>query len=236
MLEEFLQDSEYTFVELNNQNVYKVECPKGHVSYTSLQQQRFQILADISIWAFGLGFPDLAVIRAYSALEVFETYFIECVAYDSGHLKIAVDSLKKELKLAERRRGAFLISFRSMLKEHPVAAPDLPNFDNLVSLRNQIVHGGKLVSTDEARVYCQEVFDFIADMIKWMRTHITEAMTQCTFSHVKNNKDTVPPNADFSFMSIPTIVRLDLADLTQMRIDEAFQVLLATRSFIRPDL
>ncbi len=58
-------------VELNNDNIHEFVCPKGHRTFTQLQEQKFEILFDIASLALIDGYTKEAVSSYSSSLERF---------------------------------------------------------------------------------------------------------------------------------------------------------------------
>lgn len=97
-------------VELNNDNIHEFVCPKGHRTFTQLQEQKFQILFDIASMVLNDGYTKEAVSSYSSSLERFLEYYILVISLRNS---VSLDDFTRTWKQmgnqSERQLGAYFI-------------------------------------------------------------------------------------------------------------------------------
>src|SRR3989304_3215850 len=71
-------------VELQNDGLYKVTCPRGHVTVTAIQEQKFEVLFDLGAMALLDGYTREAVSSIAASLERFFEYYVAVVSLKHG--------------------------------------------------------------------------------------------------------------------------------------------------------
>lgn len=189
-------------VELDNENIHEFVCPKGHKSYTQLQEQKFQILFDLASMALNDGYTKEAVSTYSSALERFIEYYILIVSLSN---KVTSENFTKTWKQmanqSERQLGAYFIL---RLQEGKPTNWD----EKKASFRNKVIHKGYIPTSEEAIEYGQYVLSFIRDALKELHDSRKHYINQATLIRLTANGDKLPKNVRVSNGSIPTIITL----------------------------
>lgn len=147
-------------VELDNDNIHEFVCPKGHRTFTRLQEQKFQILFDLASMALNDGYTKEAVSSYSSSLERFLEYYILVTSLRNS---VSIDDFTKTWKQmanqSERQLGAYFVL---RLQEGKPTNWD----EKMASFRNNVVHKGYIPSSGEAIEYGQYVLSFIRSTLK----------------------------------------------------------------------
>jgi hypothetical protein len=193
-------------VELDNENIHKFICPKGHQSFTQLQEQKFQILFDLASMALNDGYTKEAVSSYSGALERFIEYYILVSSLkNSVNLNDFKKIWKQMANQSERQLGAYF-SLR-MQEGYPT------NWDEKKSsFRNKVIHKGYIPSSNEAIEYGQYVLTFIQLTLKELNNSSKDFLDKASFIHLSKNGDKIPEDVRLSNGSIPTIISLQGLD------------------------
>ena len=73
-------------VEVNDDNFYRIECQKGHVTFTYQQQQKFELLFDFGAMALLDGYTREAVASMSAALERFYEFYVLIICLGEASL------------------------------------------------------------------------------------------------------------------------------------------------------
>jgi hypothetical protein len=189
-------------VELDNENIHEFVCPKGHRSFTQLQEQKFQILFDLASMALNDGYTKEAVSSYSGALERFVEYYILVTSLQN---KVSLDDFTKTWKQmanqSERQLGAYFILRLQQGKP--------TNWDEKKSsFRNNVIHKGYIPSSEEAIEYGQYVLTFIRTILQELNETCKASLDKATFIHLSKNGEKLPKNIRLSNGSIPTIISL----------------------------
>lgn len=189
-------------VELDNENIHKFVCPKGHKTYTQLQEQKFQILFDLASMALNDGYTKEAVSSYSGALERFIEYYILVTSIqNSVSLEDFTKTWKQMANQSERQLGAYFIL---RLQEGKATNWD----EKKSSFRNNVIHKGYIPSSEEAIGYGQYVLTFIRTILKELNNTSKVSLDKATFIHLSKNGEKLPKNIRLSNGSIPTIISL----------------------------
>jgi hypothetical protein len=202
-----------TTVEFRDDGRYEITCPKGHVSTTILQQQKFEVLFDIGAYAIGDGYYREAVSSFTSALERFYEFFIKviCISKDSNSEE-TLKTWKEVSNQSERQLGAFIFLYYLEFGEKPVLLRN-PS----VKLRNEVVHKGKIPSKEQAIIYGQEVLDVIRPIIKILKENHAKPIRMATFRHVSGARTQDDEGRAVSTLGIRTILSLSAGPSREQR-------------------
>jgi hypothetical protein len=193
-----------TTVEFRDDGRYEITCPKGHVSTTILQQQKFEVLFDIGAYAIGDGYYREAVSSFTSALERFYEFFIKVICISKGSSSEETLKTWKEVSnQSERQLGAFIFLYYLEFGEKPVLLRN-PS----VKLRNEVVHKGKIPSKEQAIIYGQEVLDVIRPIIKILKENHAKPIRMATFRHVSGARTQDDEGRAVLTLGIRTILSL----------------------------
>lgn len=131
----------------------KMKCNNGHEFTALLQVPKFAFMFENGLTAFNNGFYIEAFSCFYSAIELFRIDF--SLAYFHSYEGKSVNELKNlfnKLKRSEQYKGVYEITYglyyeKSRYKDR-VNTEKIAN--NLVNLRNEVVHSGHIPSKEEA--------------------------------------------------------------------------------------
>lgn len=71
-------------VEFRDDGLYKVACPRGHVTVTAIQEQKFEVLFDLGAMALLDGYTREAVSSMAASLECFFEYYVLAISLKHG--------------------------------------------------------------------------------------------------------------------------------------------------------
>ncbi len=149
-------------VEFTDDGRYQIGCPKGHSSTIVLQQQKFEVLFEIGVYAILDAYYREAVSSFTTSLERFYEYFIKVVLLAKGlDAKGVEESWKLVANQSERQLGAFIFLYTSEFRK----SPRLLN-NNRTRFRNDVTHKGKIPKHQEAIDYGQAILDVLRPMLR----------------------------------------------------------------------
>lgn len=203
-------------VELRADGLYKVACPRGHVTVTAIQEQKFEVLFDLGSMALLDGYAREAVSNFAASLERFFEYYVLVVSLKHG---IAYEHFIKAWnpisRLSERQFGAFLFAYLVENKRplEPLiydAKPQLAGRSRgdtltLSAFRNDVIHNGYIPSTEEAIEYGNLVYQFIRRLIGELTTNCSEFIAKATLRHLARGHS-VADGKPVGTMSVPTLI------------------------------
>jgi len=205
-------------VELRDDGLYKVACPRGHVTVTAIQEQKFEVLFDLGAMALLDGYTREAVSSIAASLERFFEYYVLVVSLKHG---VAYEHITKAWspisRLSERQFGAFLFLYLVENKK-PLEAliydakPELDGRSRRDTLtwsafRNEVIHNGYIPSAKEVIEYGNLVYQFIYRLIRELKANCSEFMGKATFHHVARGHG-VADGKSVGTMSLPTLISL----------------------------
>jgi hypothetical protein len=234
-----LENPEGDFFELSDSSYYPFECRNGHKTAYWLQAIRFELLIDTGLWALELSFPDLAVIRFYTALEDFKRFFTQSWLCQNGVDWESSNHELKKLLRSEMQKGAYSLAFGLVKQKFPENAPAQLDEQALESLRNKIVHGGKFVSTAEAKKYCQTILTYISDTLDWSHQFLKEGMFEAQKAIMLAESKKFFSNNQYAdyrngTVSMPKVVDISRSRSTRLTVDEGIALLKNSGCFIKP--
>lgn len=191
-------------VEFRDDGRYEVRCPKGHLSVTLLQQQKFEILFDIGAYAILDGYYREAVSSFTSSLERFYEFFIKVVCLSKGIEWENVGVAWKEVsKQSERQLGAFVFTHL-----HEFGCKPQLMSNNRTNFRNEVIHKGRIPNRQESLDYGQEVLNVIRPLLKIIKEQYGEAASKITFHYMHGNRKPEDSGMPTATMCLPTILSL----------------------------
>lgn len=204
-------------LELNENNLYTFTCDQNHTTQTCLQNPRFEILFDIGVKALQEGFQDAAVSRFAAALENFYEYCIKVWLYANELKTPEIDSLWNDIKLSERRLGAFYALFSIDKHRYNYLTNINLSIQKWAKFRNDVIHNGYLPSYNESFQKAEEIYLFIRKIMTHFKNNYSKEIIQITEQYLLN----IPAQAArVSTLHHTTI--LNIAD-THCRDDISFQ-------------
>lgn len=219
-------------VEMRDDGLYSVTCPRGHVTVTAIQEQKFEILFDLGAMALVDGYPREAITSMAAALERFYEYYIQVVSLKHGiAYETFFEAWKSVSQQSERQLGAFLFLYLlenkrvldpSIVNAKPSLSPVVKSRLSWTEFRNKVIHNGYIPSFDEVLVYGNLVYQFIYRLIGELRITSSEFMQKATFHHLKRGVN-APGGNQVSTMGIPTLINLVRSDQPATTFAEALK-------------
>lgn len=146
------------FSEFRDDGIYRFKCDVGHEGIVGGQQQHFEILSEIAMFAIVDGYYREAVASFVASMERYFEFFMRVTLRASGVEENVVGLMWKQLSnSSERQFGVYCYAYVQAFGE----APPVPS-DSQRKFRNDVIHKGKIPSRDEAITQCQ----FIVDMVR----------------------------------------------------------------------
>lgn len=218
-------------VELRDDGLYKVTCPRGHVTVTAIQQQKFEVLFDLGAMALLDGYTREAISSMAASLERFFEYYVVVVSLKHGiaHERF-IEAWGPISKLSERQVGAFLFLYLIENKKplEPLIFDAKPVLDGRSRgdtptwsrFRNEVIHNGYIPSTVEVIEYGNLVYQFIYRLIAEMRATHSEFMGKAVFHHLTRGHDAAD-GKPIGTMSVPTLISLVRGDRPAQHLKDA---------------
>jgi hypothetical protein len=197
-----LKPREEVLVELNETGLYQYTCSKGHKSEVALQNALFEVLFDIGAMALLDGYTREAVVSFSSALERFYEYYITAISLEAGIKgELLDDAWKKMSQQSERQYGGFITLYVHKNRKLP---PALSNTD--FEFRNNVVHKGKIPTTEEAISYGEKVYELISSMALGLKQISPQAVSLANRRRNDLSLGSRKNDVGLTGMSIKTII------------------------------
>jgi len=196
--------TEFATLDIRDDGLYTFKCSKNHVTTTSLQEQKFEIIFDIGAMAILDGYHREAVSCFTASLERFYEFYIKIISYKHG---IANEELelcwKKISNQSERQIGAY--TWLSLLenKKSPLLLSD-----NWRNFRNNVIHNGLIPEKEKTIEYGQEIINLIYPNLVQIKKNYQEEVSRSIRESITSKRKKVPKAELNSFMSIATILSL----------------------------
>ena len=167
-------------VEFTDDGRYQIECANGHSSTVFLQQQKFEVLFEIGVYAILDGYYREAVSSFTASLERFYEYFIRVLLLAKGlDVKAVEESWKLVTRQSERQLGAFIFLYTSEFRQYPrLLSQSRTNF------RNDVTHKGKIPKRYEAIEYGQAILDVLLPMLREVKQRFPKEIERTVREHV----------------------------------------------------
>lgn len=160
---------QYPVIELDKWPYIEFECANGHKQRFTLNLELYELLFQQATYCVQDGYYREAIGTYNASLERFFEYVIEILCYYNNN-NIAFEDLWKNMRnQSERQLGAYYTIWSSTIKELPIFLDN-----DMVTLRNAVVHKGELVSREKAVAFGKYVFDYIKETLKKLYEHIEQ--------------------------------------------------------------
>jgi hypothetical protein len=190
--------------ELQDDWIFKLNCRHGHQSHVALQQQRFEVLAELAVNAISDGHHREAIASFYAALERFYEFYFQVIFVTRNQSKDHTDKVWRQIgSQSERQLGAFIALYAA---DNSVVAP-VPS-QKIVELRNAVVHKGKFPGREPAIKFGESIIEIIAPVLRALRTQYREAVEAVINNHIIQVGKSIPKLGQVLTISIPTILSL----------------------------
>ncbi|MEJ7677267.1 MAG: hypothetical protein WKG06_05215 [Segetibacter sp.] len=184
--------------------MYKFTCPKGHKSFTQLQEQKFEILFDLGALALLDGYAKEAVSTIASSYERLVEYYIKVICLSKS---ISIDNFLKTWKTmskqSERQIGAFYIL--QLLEQGETKF--ILN-EKWVNFRNKVIHQGFIPKSEEAMDYGEHILSNVYAILKELNSKHEESIKKANFLRVSCEGEKIGTEVSISTGSMPTIISL----------------------------
>jgi len=196
--------------EINDSNLYEVQCPKGHESYVVLQQQKFELLFDIGACALLDGYYREAVTSFTSSLERLYEFFIRAALLQTGIAANDIETIWSHLgKQSERQLGAYI----AIYTRECGTTPALLSRKN-VEFRNEVIHRGKIPNRSEAVAYGEAVLSAARPALSIAKQRLAKGVEQLVAQHVFVAWSSVRSKSGIATGCMPTILSLSRGEAT----------------------
>ena len=154
-------------VSPNNEGVYNVKCPNGHLFNIDILSRHFQVLFENGIHALSEDYYIESFVSFATSYERFIEYFLNVVLKSNEVSETEFDITWKELaRQSERQVGAFYLVYLQEFKEKPNQLSTKNK-----ELRNSIIHKGHLPTKEDCIKFGDNVLEIIRHIIKRLKTH-----------------------------------------------------------------
>jgi len=151
----------------DNTDTLTMQCNNGHTFEAVLGIPKFAFMFENGLTAYNSEFYFEAFSCFYSALELFRVDFIKAFYSEiHGYSSFMIDEQLSYIKLSERIYGIYMLCFSLYFNEKAdkksssiVGNVALP--DKAKTLRNSVVHAGKIISKEECRELGSTLYNYI---------------------------------------------------------------------------
>lgn len=183
-LEDAGGNTPFSYVSLNEEGIYRSVCPVGHDMVVTLQQMKFEVLAETAVQAIIDGYYRDAVTSFSASLERFYEYYCKCVMMTRDVEEAEIDHVwKLVVSQSERQLGMFIAWFTMENSRKPQLLPQKSANSGSVEFRNKVVHKGYIPSEIEAVQFGQAVIDLVESITQAMRATYGAAMDRIVLKH-----------------------------------------------------
>ena len=145
-------------IELDKWPYFEVTCPNGHINRFTLTLELYELLFQQATYCIMDGYFREAIATYNAALERFMEYALEVMTINSNE-SLDYNKIWYEVRRqSERQLGAYYFTYATQFKELPIFLDN-----NMVNLRNDGVHKGKLATREEAKRFGKYVFEYIRE-------------------------------------------------------------------------
>ena len=156
----------------NTSELISFVCKNGHKNIINTCELPFEDLLYFAFENFNSKQYRESIFNFASAQERFFEFILKVICLENGTSPEKYDDLWKMLKnQSERQLGAFLASYFQRFGEFPF---EKKFFEDMVTLRNSVIHKGKIPSKEEAKNYGTFVINTIHNILKKVLENIKE--------------------------------------------------------------
>lgn len=177
------RDDHATFASPDEKGFYPATCPAGHTTVASLQMFKWELLFESGTLAFDDGYYRESVASFAAAWEGFYLYYarvhlrarMAAAGADRDHVEAALEKMRKDLKLSERRLGAMYAIYAL---EHDGESFEKFDVAKRREFRNEVIHEGKWPTAEQTETYARHVFDSVAALWAECKEKYPDAASQ----------------------------------------------------------
>jgi hypothetical protein len=160
---------------IRDDGVYEFECPNGHRSITVLSTPKHEVLYTIGVNALLDGYLREALASFAASLERYYEFALRVIARHKGLETAEFDATWRSLsRQSERQFGAF-VAVWLLETGTSYTIVSLSQINSMTSLRNEVIHQGKIPTLSECKEYGQYVFDIVLPIEKRLSTEYEPA-------------------------------------------------------------
>ena len=149
---------------VRDDGIYEFECSEGHRSITVLRTPKHEVLFTIASNALLDGYSREAIASFAASLERFYEFVIRVICRSKSISQQDVEKCWKSVsKQSERQIGAFTMLWFVEMGDPPVLLST-----DMVRLRNQVIHQGKVPTDQECIKFGQAIIDVISPIERKM--------------------------------------------------------------------
>lgn len=174
------QNSLYN-VTMTDSGLINMTCMRGHTSYTMLQNEKFEVLYEMGIYAFQDGYNRESISSFAASLERFYEYSVRLFCNIKGIDDQIVDQTWKTVSAqSERQFGAFYFLYMLIFGRPPTMISN-----KMTAFRNDVIHKGFIPDDKETFEYAEAVYNFImSEILKYKQMH-GDNIQQMTFKRLQ---------------------------------------------------
>jgi hypothetical protein len=203
-----------------------VECSRHHKSALLLQSQKFEVLLESGANALTAGFTLEAAASFSSALERFYEFCVKVISVHKNMSQEVYEQMFKEMaNQSERQLGAFLA-----LHAVQFGTAYVPN-KKIVEFRNSVIHKGRIPNPDEARAFCDKVYDEIFVLSAKLKQNCSSAINEVVTQDLKKRFSLVPKGTPVATTTGTMFFALAHGDM-KPTFTEAFDAYLKARDVV----
>jgi hypothetical protein len=171
---------------VRDDGVYEFECPQGHQTTTVLRTPKHEVLYTIGANAFLDGYFRDGIASFAGALERYYEFALRVISRQKEIAPVAFEAIWKVMsKQSERQFGAF-IAVWLLETGKPYTSLPQPQIDAQTKLRNDVVHKGKIPTSEECVDYGQYVLDVVAPIEQALLANYGPAHKDQCFAHARD--------------------------------------------------
>jgi hypothetical protein len=190
--------------ELQESGAYAIRCRFDHSTITLLQEQKFELLAELAANALLDGYPREAVLSMAAAVERFQEFYIRVIASEKGIETAPFDAAWKPMsQLSERQLGAYIMLYTMETRRPP---PILT--DRTKQIRNEVAHKGVIPSREKAIEFGDAALAVIHPVLHELRASHAEHVQRLVWQHFAGLTRDIDSGVPRATMAFPTIISL----------------------------
>lgn len=230
------QLEEFVLIELRDDGLYKVVCSKGHTTFTSIQQQKFEILFDSGTLSLLDGYPREAIASVGAALERLLEFYIKVICLKHGIELPEFNKAWKEISSqSERQYGAF--HFLNLIENKKPLEPALFNMKpdsqtkTWSQFRNDVMHKGYIPSSKEAFDYIEIIYKIMLSITEKLKKDYSEYVQKATIDYLAKIRKPAE-GENIATMSIPTLISLVSGERPEKDFKKALETLKRNKKWL----
>jgi hypothetical protein len=176
--------------ELDDSGVVFVDCPDGHRTAVLYDSRRYELLMLSCAMALLDGYTNEAISSFAAALERAYEFYMRVILRQNGIQQSAIDEAWKAVAAqSERQFGGFHFLY---LVDN---AEPLNLNEEIMRIRNRIIHRGHIARTEEALKYAKMVFERIKDIETALKQYQTAVQKEVRHE-IESQQSSVPANME----------------------------------------